>query len=426
MAGGLLGGPLAGMFLNIGTGALGTHVLNQNRPQYQNPFEGLGINLNRPLGIQLPTGHGGTPEAVRAAGGTHMQGTPEGVATQMARDREAAYGLAREAETESREALGDFRSGMQTTQRNLTQGMADLDQQMVQGQQYFNQAREAAQQLPQIIDSQIGDALTAIRSLTGDVRNMAQEAKDDLGDFVVEKMEGMRAGIDSQFDQIERQALDGLYAQQGGVSTAERQALQRSLALEKGRTISQAYQPVLAAETERLTQANVALTEIVQRMSGIEAGVTGQLAAAGTDAHVRAAQLQEQLADHQSAMEQGYKIAKWNLGTFAEQLRQQGNEVAFNLVQQIPRPFLMMADINNYLLGQYYGLVETNNMLEQARFGDIQTVMSPLLSGMQTGVNTLQSRSMQEEQLDAQRDASQMGMWGDIVGGGLSMMGGFA
>lgn len=413
--GALLGSPLGAFGLQTGLGIFGSFLLDQNKPEFLSPSAGLGFDTPRPLSATVSTEF---PD-VRAAAGPFGQvsGTPQGVAQSLFGDRQRAFDKAQEAETEGRGAIDRFTSGLDRSVSRLRAGQTDFENTIDSNNLAFDSAQRFSQVLPGIIRATVTESIRALRGFTEKVAENALAAQQNLGDFVVQKMEGMRAGIDGQFEVATRQALDNLNNLPGGVSPADRNAIRRAMSLEKGRTIAEAYKPVLAEETARLIDLNVKLSDTVAGAIGTAVSTAAGIAASGVNAQIGAGQLFDAIATHRTAMVNDLKIAKWNLGQFAEDLQLRGNQQVFDMVQALPRPFLVMSDISNFLLEQYYGLVESENTLEQAQFGNVQAVLSPFLSGTSNAINTLASRAEAESERSLSASNATKAQTGQIVSG---------
>lgn len=410
----LLSGSLGNLFSNVLTGGFGSQSLEQNRPQYNSPAQGLGVDLSRPLGVSIPQG---APQVGQAAGRDSLPGTPQGVAQQMLLERERAFQQASQGAQESRGALGSFRQGLGESVSNLRGGQQGMMDQAATAEGQFQQAAAQIQNLPHTISDQVRSVVQTLRGTSNAVVGMARGIQENMGDFVVQKMEGVRTGIDQQFEVMERQAMDALYAQSGGVSAEERNAIHQAMALEKSRTIAQSYAPVLAEETARLVDMNTRLlgevNSALTTMGNVEAGLVGT----ANNSQIAAAELNESLTAHRTAMQRDYQIASWNLGQFAEDMQLRGNEAVYRMIQDLPRPFLALSDVSNFLMSQYYGLVESENVLEQSQFSDVQQILAPVLGSWTSGLNSMAQRQELENQRDAQASASRNALWGSIGGG---------
>lgn len=262
------------------------------------------------------------------------------------------------------------------------------------------------------------------RRFSGDVLS---KASMEVATFV----DGMRAGIDRQTESHKIEVASRMSQQ--GATSEEISAAMSAIDYEKGATLLSAAGSIAEQQSQRLQDIYRDMGSLVAnqgaQVASTALGVLGEVRAGLSESsrlQSTAVELSARMAEARASYESELVIAEANHRNLVDTLYSQNKQFLASFMSNIKEPVMLVAPFYTFMMDTIADLVGQDNAVEQANFattaGIAQYYNDVVFGAMNMGFRA-EELQLQQEAIDAQREAARWGFAGDIIGSGIGTFG---
>jgi hypothetical protein len=380
-----------------------TRILREARPDLQPAPSGAQLGFRTPTGV--------------------MTADPRGTAEQGVAERFQTFEQLQEWQREQVGEISDFRMatgnamlGLQEADNVLRRAGLGANIQLRQGMQELNQMRQNTLRF-------IGAGLALTQRRLDEIRAGNEDVLESIDTEIEGRMNalvtGTRAQTEATFRQHER-----MIDSQSHMDPGERRALRMmyeamansDIALGAGTLHEEAVEFRGGIAKDLQVSENTARS--------YAASTAGGLMISGVQAFAQAEEISAGLRKNHANNLKDLAIARQELKQFAATYTESTGTTLWNMVNDTVRPVLVFSDIMQDMFDVIFDANAYNNTMLQQGFQNEIVIERPAQEAALHAVNWARQSRMFEEQMEASHSATEEGLVGDFVQGGLTLTGG--
>jgi hypothetical protein len=325
---------------------------------------------------------------------------------------------------------------------NRTRG--DLVQTIGRGEQEFAGAKGAIKGAGQAADTGLVGSIASLQASVNDFKQQFQTsmgsmrqlkdealsaAKDQTANLLVQQSTAMEKKTRAEYEEF----MSGATA--AGIPLANAENIGRQIRMQGANDMADQLRTLSTERTYQIDNirmnADNNLSQLTTAFTGAFGGVTQQAMQGATGAYDAWADRKAKLADARRVLATDYSnwraTTNQNMSTIESMIQEanmRGAVIEKATIESMFIPSFELASIADAQLAYQTSEINTQFGYDQQEFANQAGITSFENAAVTNAFNNMMQYKMNKDQISAQRDASRMGLYGSIIGGGSSMVAG--